>query len=85
MLLLEKVFCSHGVWSALPLEAKEEKEEGAGAVGSSTACAKGKKKSRTKGKQLYFSSSIKVVRGLACSSVISTNGHVKWGAAADQS
>lgn len=43
MLLLEKLFCSHGVWSALPPEAKEEKEEGAGAVGSGTACAKGKK------------------------------------------
>lgn len=84
MLLLEKVFCSHRVWSALPPEAKEGKEEGAGAVGSGTACAKGKK-SRTKGNQLYFSSLIKVGRGFAVSSMISTNGYVKQGAAADHS
>lgn len=84
MLLLEKLFCSHRLCSALPQEAQEEKEEGAGAVGSSTACAKGKK-SRTKGNQLYFSSLIKAGRGFAVSSMISTKGYVKQGAAANQS
>lgn len=82
MLLLEKLFCSHGVWSALPPKGKEE---GARAVGSGTACAKGKKK-RTEGNQLYFSSLIKLARGFACSSVMfSTNTDVEQRTAADQS
>lgn len=84
MLLLEKPFCSHGVWSAL---LPKGEEEGAGAVGSGTACAKGKKKKKgTEGNQLHFSSLLKVVRGFACSSVMfSTNRYVEQRTAADQS
>lgn len=79
MLLLEKLFCSHGVWSALPPKGKEE---GAGAVGSGTACAKGGKKKRTEGNQLYFSS---LKKGFACSSVMfPTNRYVEQKTAAEQ-